>query len=319
MNVVNVVPRRALPRSLVEEPHVSVMQREMVSLLQPRAAGVYVDCTLGAGGHTEALLEAGASQVIAIDRDPEAIELAKGRLAHFGGRVLYHQARFSDLGDVLAQVGIDRVDGIMADLGVSSMQIDDAARGMSFRRSGPIDMRMNPGEGETAAEFIERVDADELTQVISELGEERRARRIARCIKQASEAGRLQTTLDLRRAIIRAVGPSRVGGVDPATRSFQALRIAVNEELLEVARLMDVAATHTEPGGYFAVMSFHSLEDRIVKRAMRDRDVWQAVTRKPLVASEDERDMNPRARSAKLRVARRAGGDPQPPQGEQVC
>ncbi len=307
MNVVNIVPLRALPTTTSEEPHISVLRDETVSLIEPAAAGVYVDCTLGAGGHTEALLEAGAAQVIGIDRDPNALKLAKKRLERFGGRVIFHQARFSEIGEVLAEVGIERVDGILADLGVSSMQIDNGERGMSFRRSGPIDMRMNPGAGETALELIERLDADELTQVIGELGEERRARRVARCIKQASEAGKLQTTLDLRRAVIRAVGPARVGGVDPATRTFQALRMAVNEELLEVQRLMLAAAKHTEPGGRVAVIAFHSLEDRIVKRALRDRSVWEPMSKKPVVPSEEECDLNPRSRSAKLRVARRVG------------
>ncbi len=319
MNVLNVVPLRALPSRNDEAAHVSVLRDKTVSLLKPHASGVYVDCTLGAGGHTEALLEAGAPQVIGIDRDPVALALAKKRLERFGGRVIFHQARFSELGDVLAETGIERVDGIMADLGVSSMQLDQGARGMSFRRSGPIDMRMNPGDGETALELIERLDADELTQVIGQLGDERRARRVARCIKQAFEAGQLGTTLDLRRAVIRAVGPARVGGVDPATRSFQALRMAVNDELPEVQRLMEAAAAHTEPGGRVAVIAFHSLEDRIVKRAMRDRTVWEPMSKKPLVPSEDECDVNPRARSAKLRVARRVGGETVGGSKEQRC
>ena len=166
-------------------------------------------------------------------------------------------------------------------------------------------MRMNPAGGKTARELIDELDTDGLAQVLFELGEERRSRRVARCIKQAAENGQLETTLDLRRAIIRAVGPTRVGGVDPATKSFQALRMAVNEELLEVQQLMDAAANHTLGGGRLAVISFHSLEDRIVKRALRDRNVWQTVTKKPVVPSEDECDINPRARSAKLRSARR--------------
>jgi 16S rRNA (cytosine1402-N4)-methyltransferase len=304
MNVINVVP---MPPARVSSPkllHVPVMGEQIVRLIAPRPDGVYVDATLGAGGHTSALLAAGAGRVIGIDRDERALASAQARLPR--DRVDLRNARFSELRSELAALGIDRVDGVIADLGVSSMQLDNAERGMSFRLEGPIDMRMQD-EGETALELIERLDADELADLIGRLGEERRARRVARCIKQDLEKGVLHTTLDLRRAVVRAVGPARVGGVDPATRTFQALRIAVNDELGELTRLVSAAAEMLTPGGVLAIISFHSLEDRIVKRSFLDREVWEPIGKGPLVPDEVEMDDNPRARSAKLRGARRKG------------
>ncbi|MGC4063379.1 MAG: 16S rRNA (cytosine(1402)-N(4))-methyltransferase RsmH [Polyangiaceae bacterium] len=205
----------------------------------------------------------------------------------------------------LAELGIDQVDGVLADLGISSLQLDEAERGMSFRFAGPIDMRMDQSDGETALELIQRLDQDELANLIYEYGEERASRRIARCIKQALENDELRTTLDLRRAVVRAVGPRRVGGVDPATRTFQALRIAVNGELEQLERLLEFLPAVLGPNGVAAILSFHSLEDRRVKRAFGDRAVWQRLTKKPLVATPDEQQKNPRSRSAKLRAARR--------------
>jgi 16S rRNA (cytosine1402-N4)-methyltransferase len=222
-------------------------------------------------------------------------------------------ARFSEIKSVLDEAGIEGVDGILADLGVSSFQLDTAERGMSFRHQGPLDMRMDTSRGETALELIQRLEQDELADVIYELGEERRSRRVARCIKQQLEEGNLKDTIDLRRAIVRAVGPRRVGGIDPATRTFQALRIAVNSELKEVSALLELARTRLKPGGVLAVISFHSLEDRLVKRAFQDRMTWAPLTKKPIIATEEEQAQNPRSRSAKLRVARRLapgeGGD----------
>ncbi len=224
--------------------------------------------------------------------------------------------RFGAVEQLLASIGVTAVDGLVADVGLSSMQLDDAARGMSFRAEGPIDMRMDRSTGETALDLIDRLDDDDLADVLYKYGEERRSRRVARCIKQARDAGELESTLDLRRAVVRAVGPARIGGVDPATRTFQALRIAVNGELSELEALLAAAPRVLAAGGVIAVISFHSLEDRLVKRALRDRATWRPLTKKPIVAGDDEIADNPRARSAKLRVAERlaeggvtAGGD----------
>jgi 16S rRNA (cytosine1402-N4)-methyltransferase len=288
-----------------------VLLREVIDALSPASGGVYVDATLGAGGHSEAILELSGTNVIGIDRDETALALARTRLARFGDRVRFVHARFSEIEGALAGLGVDKVSGVLADIGVSSMQLDDAARGMSFRAEGPLDMRMDTSQGETALDLIDRLSDDELADVIYELGEERRSRRVARCIKQARANGELETTLDLRRAVVRAVGPARIGGVDPATRTFQAIRIAVNGEQSELGALLEAAPRVLGPGGVLAVISFHSLEDRMVKRALRDRAVWQPITKKPLTASDQEIEANPRARSAKLRAARRV--DPERP------
>ena len=285
--------------------HTTVMRDEIVRAIAPRAGGVYVDATLGGGGHTVALLEAEPkARIVAFDRDPVAIEAARERLAPVADRVTLVQAAFSRLREQLDLLGIERVDGLVADLGVSSPQLDDPERGMSFRREGPIDMRMDREGGETALELVERLSDDELANVIYEYGDERRSRRIARSIKKALAAGELRTTLDLRRAIVRAVGPARVGGIDPATRSFQALRIAVNRELDELTDLLAALPDTIAPGGVAAVLSFQSLEDRLVKRAFV-LPPWTPLTKKPLSPSDEECSVNARARSAKLRAARR--------------
>ena len=286
--------------------HETVMAAEVVQAIAPRVGGTYVDVTLGGGGHAEALLIADeGARVIAFDRDPLALEAATARLAVYGDRFLARKGTFSELGTQLLALGVDAVDGIVADLGVSSPQIDDPARGMSFRAAGPLDMRMDPTTGETVGEMIARLSTEELADVIFHYGDERRSRRIARCVKQADEAGELSTTLDLRRAVVRAVGPARVGGVDPATRTFQALRIGVNRELDEIEALLAIAPFVLREGGVLAVISFHSLEDRLVKRATRERELWEALTKKPLVPTDEECARNPRSRSAKLRAARR--------------
>jgi 16S rRNA (cytosine1402-N4)-methyltransferase len=288
-----------------EQPHISVLATEVLDALAPAAGKVFADATLGAGGHTEAILRTEGTRVIGIDRDEVAVETARHRLAHFGSRFIPVKARFSDIARVLADLGIPSVDGVLADIGVSSMQLDAPSRGMSFRTEGPLDMRMDRSEGETALELIERLDDTELADVIYRFGEERRSRRVARCIRQALEAGELKTTLDLRRAVVRAVGPARIGGVDPSTRTFQALRIAVNHELDELEALLRDAPSIVAPSGVLAVITFHSLEDRLVKRAMRDRATWAPLTKKPIVPGDDEAHENPRARSAKLRAAHR--------------
>jgi 16S rRNA (cytosine1402-N4)-methyltransferase len=285
--------------------HETVMRAEVVAALAP-SAGVYVDVTVGGGGHTEGILEAHPeARVIALDRDDVALAAARERLARFGDRVVFVKTPFGEVVSALATAGLSTVDGLCADLGVSSPQLDDAARGMSFRREGPIDMRVDPSQGETALELIDRLSDDELADIIFHYGEEKRSRRIARSVKRALGEGQLATTLDLRRAIVRAVGPVRVGGVDPATRTFQALRIAVNGELEQLEALLVALPSIIRADGRVAILSFHSLEDRLVKRAFHDRDLWEPLSKKPVIASEDESGANPRARSAKLRAARR--------------
>lgn len=286
--------------------HLTVLKAETIAALAPKSGGTYLDMTLGGGGHTEAILEASpGARVIALDRDPLAIEAAAERLAPYSDRVTLVHCRFSTAQDALAQLGVEWVDGLVADLGVSSPQLDEAERGMSFRLEGPLDMRMDPSEGETAADLIVRLSQDELADVIFHLGEERRSRRVARCIKQALDAGEVETTTDLRRAIVRAVGPRRVGGIDPSTRTFQALRLAVNRELEELSAALDAATKILKPGGVASFISFHSLEDRLVKRAFVQRQLWERLQKKPLRATDEEQAENPRSRSAKLRSARR--------------
>lgn len=299
--------------------HETVMRAEVVRALAP-VAGVIVDATVGGGGHTEAILESNEEvRVIALDRDDRALNAARARLARFGDRVTFVKTPF---GDVVAALGGLQVDGLCADLGVSSPQLDDASRGMSFRREGPIDMRMDPTQGETALELIARLSDDDLADVVFHYGEEKRSRRIARSVKRALADNQLVTTLDLRRAIVRAVGPVRVGGVDPATRTFQALRIAVNGELDQLELLLAALPKIVRPGGSAAILSFHSLEDRLVKRAFQDRAQWTTKFKKPQVATDEESAQNPRARSAKLRAATRfappgkSGFFPPPPDSQ---
>ena len=294
--------------------HLPVLLESVISSLQAGQGGLFVDATAGGAGHARALLAASPDvRLIATDRDLTAVATVRERLSEFGERARVAHARFSEIGAVLDEAGIEQVDGILADLGVSSFQLDTAERGMSFRHQGPLDMRMDTSRGETALELISRLDQDELADVIYELGEERRSRRVARCIKQALEEGNLNDTIELRRAIVRAVGPRRVGGIDPATKTFQALRIAVNAELNEISALLTLARTRLKPGGLLAVISFHSLEDRLVKREFQNRLLWAPLTKKPVIAADEEQAQNPRSRSAKLRVARRLapgeGGD----------
>ena len=285
--------------------HTTVLCDESVALLDPRPGAVYVDATVGGGGHTDVLLErAPGAVVIGIDRDPGALAAASERLSRHGDRFVPLRGAFGDLAELLGGAGFTKVDGILADLGLSSAQLTDGMRGMSFRLEGPLDMRMDPNLEETALDLIARLDQDELANVIFRLGEERRSRRVARCIKLAQQDGRLNTTTDLRRAVVRAVGPARVGGVDPATRTFQALRIAVNGELDQLSSLLEHAPAVLAQNGILAVISFHSLEDRQVKRAFQDRERWERLTKKPVTAGPVELASNPRARSAKLRAAK---------------
>jgi 16S rRNA (cytosine1402-N4)-methyltransferase len=293
--------------------HTTVMRDEVVAALSPVNGGVYLDATLGGGGHAEAILAAApGARVIAFDRDESAASAAGARLARFGERLTIVRANFGSVQARLAALGVTRVTGLCADLGVSSPQLDSPERGMSFRREGPIDMRMDQSAGETALELIAGLDDDALADIIFRYGDERRSRRIARSIHRALADGELATTLDLRRAIVRAVGPVRVGGVDPATRTFQALRIAVNRELEELETLLAVLPSILEPGGVAAILSFHSLEDRLAKQAFHDRRVWEVLWKKPLGASEEECSLNVRSRSAKLRAARLRGREEVP-------
>ena len=286
--------------------HTPVLLDEVMNQLNPVSGGVYADVTLGGAGHARAVLEQSApdGRLIGTDRDPTALEAATSALAEFGDRATVRKARISELREVLDSLDVDRIDGVLADLGVSSVQLDRPERGFSLAKDGPIDMRMDPTQGETALELIARLDGDELANVIYQYGEERRSRRIARVLKEAYEEGSLETTSDLRRAVHRATGPKR-GRIDPSTRTFQALRIAVNEELQDLTEFLRLVPGVLNEGGVVAVISFHSLEDRIVKHTFRNDDQLEPLTKKPIVAGDEERASNPRSRSAKLRAARR--------------
>jgi 16S rRNA (cytosine1402-N4)-methyltransferase len=289
--------------------HAPVMLNEVLAALAG-TSGVLVDATAGGAGHSSALLEAlPEARLFAFDRDPRAVAASRERLREFGDRATVTHARFDEIDEVLEAAGVERIDGLLADLGVSSEQLVDPERGMSFRNAGPIDMRMDPTRGETALELIERLSQEELADVIFELGEERASRRIARCIKQAFGAERLTDTLELRRAVVRAVGPRRVGGVDPATRTFQALRMAVNGELTQLKSVLALTRKRMAVGGVVAIISFHSLEDRVVKRELWGKQCWEPLSKKPLVPRDEELDTNARSRSAKLRAARRIAPD----------
>ena len=243
-------------------------------------------------------------RLIGLDRDPAALAAARARLAPFGERATIVYAAFEQLPAVLAEAGITRVHGVLADIGVSSPQLDVPERGFSFGQDGPLDMRMDTSSGETAEELIARLTADELANVIYELGEERRSRPIARSIKNAQEEGRLRTTGDLRAAVVRVMGP-RSGKIDSATRTFQALRLAVNGELDQLKALVAALPHVLHDDGVAAIISFHSLEDRIVKWAFRDDPSLTPTTKRPITAGDAELAANPRARTAKLRAARR--------------
>lgn len=286
--------------------HRTVMRDEVIQAVAHVESGLCIDVTLGYGGHSEALLKAcpGIS-VIGFDRDPDAVAASRQRLARFGERATVVHSEFSQLKSWLYRNGISQVDALIADLGVSSPQLDQGERGLSFRFDGPLDMRMNPTRGETARELIERLSQDDLADLIFQLGEERASRRIAACIKQAADAGELSSTIDLRRAVVKAVGLRRSRGIDPATRTFQALRIAVNHELEEITSLLGQLHELLRPDGVAAIISFHSLEDRLVKRCFQERALWRRLSSKPLLPSDAEQDDNPRSRSAKLRVAAR--------------
>lgn len=282
--------------------HVPVLLQEVMANLNPKAGDRLIDCTLGGAGHTAALLDRSGpdGQLLALDADPDALERARTRLADFGKRVIFVHSNFSDLYKVATAHGFDAVDGILMDLGLSSDQLA-STRGFSFQHAGALDMRFDPAQLESAADLVNTLDGDELADLIYEYGEERLSRRIARAIVMARP---IRTAEQLAEVIADAIG--RRGRLHPATRTFQALRIAVNDELNALKNALPAAVNLLKPGGRLAVISFHSLEDRIVKQFIRDAAQEKTLRRlhkKPIAPGETEIKANPRARSAKLRVA----------------
>jgi len=283
---------------------------EVLRHLRPEQGGLFVDCTVGLGGHSRALLEAGATRVIGLDRDLDALGRARETLASWGDRVELVHADYRTLDSVLDRRQIAQIDGALADLGVSSLQFDAPGRGFSFQRDEPLDMRMDRSGGDSAADLVARSTERDLADAIFQYGEERYSRRVARAIVEARHDAPVVTTGRLasivRRAIPRRGPPLRI---DPATRTFQALRIWVNRELDGLDRFVEAAARRLRAGARLVVITFHSLEDRIVKhtlRALQQRDALvQVLTKKPIVPRDDEVERNPRARSAKLRSAER--------------
>ena len=290
--------------------HEPVLTTDVVTWLAPSGGGLFVDCTVGLGGHTRALLDAGASRVIGLDRDADALALAGASLASYGDRLELVHADYRSLPAVLDARGIDRIDGALADLGVSSLQFDAEGRGFSFRRDEPLDMRMDRSEGPTAADLVNSADEQDLADAIFRFGEERYSRRIARAIVQARAAAPLATTGQLASIVRRAVPTRGYQRIDPATRTFQALRIWVNRELDDLDRFLRDAVRRLRDGARLVVISFHSLEDRIVKHTFRALDrggeaIAAVLTKHPVVPGDEEVSRNPRARSAKLRAIRR--------------
>ena len=294
---------------MTEPIHEPVMVAETVALLAPSRGGLFVDCTVGLGGHARALLEAGASRVLGLDRDRDALRVAGERLGPFGDRVVLVHADYRDLGRVLDEHQVTVVDGALADLGVSSLQLDGEGRGFSFRRDEPLDMRMDRSQGPTAADLLRDAGEEEIANVIFQHGEERFSRRIARGIVDARRAGPVATTGQLAQIVRRAVPRRGYQRIDPATRTFQALRIWVNRELEGLDSFLGSACDRLRAGARLAIITFHSLEDRIVKHAFRaladGRSALRIVTKRPLVPAEEELAHNPRARSAKLRAIER--------------
>ncbi len=287
--------------------HVAVLPAEVLHYLAPAAGETIVDATVGAGGHARLIAErvGPAGRLIGLDRDESMLDIARPRLTGLPVTLLH--ANFDRLRDVLDDLGVAAVDGVLADLGFCSDQVDDPERGLSFSQAGPLDMRLDPTRGEPASALLRRLNERDLADLIYEYGEERFSRRIARRIVEARRTRPVQTTEELAELVRRCVPRPRGkrSAIDPATRTFQALRIAVNDELGALERLLAQLPRCLKPSGRAALISFHSLEDRRVKTAFRDRSVWEALTRKPVQATEEEVRTNPRARSAKLRAAHR--------------
>ena len=297
------------------ERHVPVLLQQAIRYLNVRRGGTYVDATLGLAGHASAIARELGPQgrLIAFDRDPEAMALAKAKLEalreELGSEmpeVILHDVEFSQMAEILEPASLD---GLLADFGVSSLQFDDAHRGFSFQADGPLEMRMNPREGMSATQVVNQMDEKELADLIYEFGEERRSRRIARAIVRARP---ITTTAELARIVAGQAPPMKHDkfrhAIHPATRTFQALRIYVNDELGEIESLLEAAPRLLKPGGRLVVISFHSLEDRRAKDALKlgaQQGIYEVLTRKPVTAEEEETDRNPRARSAKLRAAER--------------
>jgi 16S rRNA (cytosine1402-N4)-methyltransferase len=302
--------------------HRPVLLREVIEGLAPRPGGLVVDATLGLAGHAEALLDSEPTlRLVGLDVDPDAIVLARARLHRFGERARVERASYRDLEAVLHGLGIAGVDGVLFDFGVSSLQLDDGSRGFSFRHDAPLDMRFSR-DGVTAAELIRDASEENLARMLRDFGEEPRARRVARAIASARRRTPIRTTHELHRVVLQALGGRR-GAIDPATRTFQALRIAVNRELDGIAPAVAAAAHSLLPEGRLAAIAFHSLEDRLVKQTLRrlsgrcvcppgtpfcrcnPEDMLEILTPRPMRAAQDEVMDNPRSRSARLRLARR--------------
>src|SRR5215207_2621156 len=309
--------------------HEPVLLTEVLEALRPREGGIYVDGTFGAGGYTRAILQSAQCTVYAIDRDAEALAAGAALAAAFPGRLTLIEGLFSNMDSLLALQGVEAVDGIVLDVGVSSMQLDDASRGFSFRSDGPLDMRMGQGS-QTAADAVNTLSEDELKRIIAVFGEERRAHAIARAIARARAEKPLTRTSELARLVESVIGRKPQDPIHPATRTFQALRIHINRELDELVRALGAAEKLLKPGGRLAVVCFHSLEDRIAKKffvqrsghaarpsrhrpaAMMQHPAFMLLNRNPLTPSETEVEANPRSRSAKLRAAVRTDAPARP-------
>ena len=308
-------------------PHRPVLLGETIQFLAPQRGGLFVDCTLGLGGHSQAILESStATRVLGLDLDPDALHYASERLAKFGVRFRPVAANFKDIRAVLAELDEPEVQGVLVDLGVSSLQFDSPERGFSFRWDAPLDMRMNPtSDEETAAQLLQRLSEAEIARILFEYGEERRSRRIAKWIVEKREQGEPITTTKVLADLVKraAGGPRKSEGIHPATRTFQALRIAVNRELEGLDQFVDTAIDLLQPDARFVAISFHSLEDRIIKQELRKLSGYcqcpprvpicscgaqkavEVLTKRPVVPDDKEVEENPRARSAKLRACRK--------------